>query len=192
MRKSMVVIAIAAGCGEPRPAGPTQPPAIDAVAAACTPTGASSLAGVTIDFPSPRCTFTLAEAAAGLAIPYRVVVASPVAQVVPAPLDAGGCGQPDASGLIVAGSIGGGTQRYCVCDTGLCPAPDQTPHAVPAGTYPATFTWTGENWSGPSDTNNPKGPPFPPGDYTLLVTTHGTHAGAAFEVTGALPIHLTP
>jgi len=33
----------------------------------------------------------------------------------------------------------------------------------------------GVNWTGPSDTGNPKGAPFPPGDYTLTVsTTPGT------------------
>jgi len=43
------------------------------------------------------------------------------------------------------------------------------------GTYARTFTWDGVNWTGPSDTGNPKGAPFPPGDYTLTVsTTPGT------------------
>ena len=46
---------------------------------------------------------------------------------------------------------------------------------MPKGTYPRTFTWDGVNWRGPSDTGNPKGPPFPPGDYTLTIAaTPGT------------------
>ena len=133
----------------------------------CTAT--SSLLGVTLAFPDDRCSYTQAEVAAGIQIQYQVVVAQNLTGVHPNPADAGGCMQPGASGLIVGYAIGGGGQSYCVCDTGLC-AP-QSPVTTPrVGTYPAQIAWDGRNWSGPSDTGNPKGAPFPPGTYTLTLT----------------------
>jgi hypothetical protein len=44
------------------------------------------------------------------------------------------------------------------------------------GSYPSTFTWDKHSWFGPSDTNNPEGPPFTVGDYTVTVSAIGTQA----------------
>jgi hypothetical protein len=165
-------------------------------AASCTPGGASTLAGVTIDFPPQNCTFTVAEAAAGITIDYQVVVAQDVMGVIADTQDAGGCGSPGMSGLILFEDLSGNGQHYCLCDIGLCPGPSGTPVTLPAGTYPGSFSWEGINWGGPSDTGQPFGPPFPPGSYTLEVSALGDvmdmNGTVPFSVTGTFPIHLVP
>ena len=91
----------------------------------------------------------------------------------PSPNDAGNCQAPGASGLIVSGEVDGDGQHYCLCDQGLCPPPSDPPVELVAGSYPETFGWNGVNWNGPSDTANPFGPPFPPGDYIVQVRATG-------------------
>ena len=155
----------------------SEPPPTDGTA--CNGAASSTLDGVSLVFPDARCAFTQAEAAAGISIAYQVVVAHDVAGVHPVPGDAGRCEQPDpATGLIVTPDITGGGQRYCLCDTGLCPSTTFTSTLV-AGTYAGAVAWDGRNWTGPSDTGNPKGAPFPPGTYNL-----GLHASATTDGTG--------
>jgi len=157
----------------------------------CTGTVTSDLPGVRVEYVPQRCTFTLAEAAAGIDIDYAVVVDAPLASVTVRPQDAGGCGAPGPSGLVTFEQLAGGAQRYCLCDTGLCPGGDRTV-ALAAGSYPASFHWTGRNWGGPSDTGMPMGAPFPAGDYTLRVSAIGSYASASFTVASTFPIHLVP
>jgi hypothetical protein len=163
----------------------------DAMTLTCAPVSESTLEGVTIAFPEQPCTFTLAEAAAGIELRYSVVITGALADVITDPQDAGGCQMPGPSGLIVHEVISGGGQRYCLCDTGLCP---RTPYTVDlvAGSTPATITWTGRNWDGPSDTGMPLGEPFPPGDYAVEVTAIGTFMSASYQVRGRYPIRLVP
>ncbi|NOZ00800.1 MAG: hypothetical protein GXP54_02795 [Deltaproteobacteria bacterium] len=158
-------------------------------------TGAdSNLPGVSIRFAADRCSWTLAEAAAGIEIPYSVVVDDDFQDVFPMPQDAGQCGQPGTSGLILFEKLAGGDQSYCICDTGLCMGPDNKPVTLKKGEYAGVFQWDGVNWAGPSDTGNPKGQPFPPGTYTLTVSAVGSTdnpEGPAFKVEGTLEIQLT-
>ena len=127
----------------------------DASSNGCAVTSQSSLAGVSIVFRAPIvCSFTLAEAQAGISIPYDVVVAQDVAGVTPLPQDGGQCGQPGASGLIVFEQLAGSGQKYCLCDTGLCMPPQGSAVTLHAAEYPASFKWDGRNWNGPSDTGN--------------------------------------
>ena len=161
----------------------------DGLASPC-PIGASDLAGVCIAFDVPAPTFTLAEAAAGVQIPYRVVV-DQVHDVIPAPQDAGGCAQPGPSGLIVFEDLSAGPQRYCECDVGLC-AGTPVPGTLVVGQFPAIFDWDGRNWSGPSDTQNPEGTAFPAGSYTLDVSAIGESQGEPFRVSNALTVTLVP
>lgn len=155
----------------------------------CAGIGSSDLPGACIWFPSPGDTWSLAEAAAGIAIPYHVIVEADVPDVMPQPQDAG-CGQPDASGLIVFAILQGGDQQYCLCDVGICPAPTDV-FTIPAGDSAFEFEWNGVNWNGPSDTNNPYGPPFPAGEYTLEISAIGTVGGAPFEVRNTFAVTLT-
>ncbi|MDP9003048.1 MAG: hypothetical protein M3O46_23400 [Myxococcota bacterium] len=139
----------------------------------------SSLPGVTFESPQQSSTFTVAEAARGIAFTYDVVVDSDVPNVTP---DAQGtCSPPDPSGLIVHEVISGNAQNYCVCDQGRC-MQTQPEGTVPAGTYQHSIVWDGKNWNGPSDTGNPKGPPFPAGNYTITLDARGTVRGQSFEV----------
>jgi len=165
--------------------------------ATCDLSSSSNLPGVSIQFPDAPCAFSLAQAAAGIHIAYRVVVAQTLAGVHPMPSDAGHCQTPDASGLIVGFSFDGGVQRYCLCDIGPCSAPTFTT-APAAGTYDATIAWDGRNWFGPSDTGNPEGAAFPVGTYQLTLTAGGSwddpdagSAGRTYTVTGTRNIVIT-
>ena len=162
--------------------------------APCAIDGFSSLPGVAITFSTTDCTYTLAEAAAGITIDYDLIAEPDVPSVYPVPQNS--CGEPDASGLIPFEELSGDGQKYCLCDIGICPAPGGMSNPVPAGTYPGTFSWDGVNWNGPSDFGAPKGEPFPPGDYTLRVSAVGEYdeAGAKkpFTVEGTFLLHLVP
>ena len=173
---------------------------------ACNGLASSDLTGVSIEFPDDRCSFSMAEVAAGITIKYTVVVADTLTSVSPAPLDAGHCNQPDpAFGLTplekISGPTSDETQRYCLCDVGGCFDPGQPGPVtvVPAGRYDRSMTWTGRNWGGPSDTANPMGVAFPPGTYTFNVTAKGTWVSAAdapgdtpFTVSANRTITITP
>ena len=65
-----------------------------------------------IQFKGERCRFTLAEAAAGLVIPYQVLVQSAWEGVIPQPQDAGGCDQPGPAGLIPFERLSGGDHLH--------------------------------------------------------------------------------
>jgi hypothetical protein len=144
----------------------------------CNGIADSNLPGVGISFPEDaNCTYTQAEAAAGIAINYTLFVGQSIDGIHPEPLDMGGCGKPDASGLIVGFEIVGNTSdRYCLCDVGPCMRQTFSTRTVP-GTYLITIRWDGRNWLGPSDTGNSEGSAFPPGTYTLTVTAKGTWDG---------------
>jgi len=66
------------------------------------------------------------------------------------------------------------------------------PVILPAGQTPGAFAWTGVNWTGPSDTGNPYGAPFPAGAYTLEVSTIGRVDGVNFSVSNTFAVTLTP
>lgn len=161
----------------------------------CHPTGSSSLLGVTISFPAATCTFSVAQARAGVQFTYEVSVQQVISDISPRAQDTGSCGAPGESGLILFEQITDGDQRYCLCDRGLC-APQQPLTILRPGRYARTFSWDGQNWTGPSDTSNPKGGPFPAGDYDLSVSAVGTWRiqgnDQPFEVVGTMQITLTP
>jgi hypothetical protein len=194
--------------------GPDTRPVVDGgaeasvEAIACNPVTTSTLPHVHIVFQATKCTFTLAEAAAKISIPYDLVVDEDVPGFVPAsPYRYGS----SAANLVLDEDIKGGTQLYCLCDTGLpaplCPLDDGgdvfsdagplggcPAVTIPAGTYHRVITWDGRNWTGPSDTDNPEGPPFPPGDYAVEVATEQGSIGdaGALFASGKLPIRLVP
>jgi len=169
-----------AGCGE----GSSNDAAAD-----CVSSGVSEL-GIKIEFPKQACTFSLAQAAAGIDLAYQVVVENDVSEMVPTGQSS--CPAPGPSGLYVFERVSGAGQSYCICDTGLCPAPPSTPVVIAQGTTSGTFSWDGTNWNGPSDTGNPKGPAFPPGKYTVVVSAKGSHAGNPYDIHGDFGITLTP
>jgi hypothetical protein len=185
--------------------GDARPPLV------CRPKVTSTIPGVTIEFSTTQCEYTLAAAKGGIVFDYRLVVERDVPGFQPPNF-----GYPYTenivAGLYFNEVIAGGAENYCLCDQGLpfsqCPEPDGGTGGhmicplitIPKGTYTRSFTWDGVNWTGPSDTGNPKGKAFPPGDYTLTIsTTPGTlakedagadagHSSAKLEAT--FPIRL--
>src|SRR5262249_54206017 len=121
---------------------------------------------------------------------YDVVIDADVAAVIAE-------GQTSAprvgpSGLEILERLTGGSQSYCVCDSGLGVGLPKTPATLKRGVYRGTFKWDGHNWGGPSDTGNPEGPLFPAGTYRLVASTSGTVAGNAFQVSAAFRVTLVP
>jgi hypothetical protein len=159
----------------------------------CRQGGSSTLDGVEISFPPQRCTYTLAEARAGITFRYQVLIGTAVDGIVSQPQDGGGCGVPSNSGLFIFEQLSGNGQSYCLCDTGLCMPPPTVPINLLPSSYDGDFHWTGLNWFGPSDTGNPPGPPFPPGTYTLEVSTRGFNSDATrYDVIGTFELTLVP
>jgi len=177
----------------------------------------SSLPGVRFAVQTTNCTFTLAEAAAGIAIPYDLMVDHDVPGFVTRTYFY----MPDVANLLITERVEGNQQSYCVCDRGLpypgCPDADGgfteptfgavddalpwyerpcEPLTIPHGVYHRVFQWDGRNWSGPSDTNRPKGLAFPVGDYELSISSNtGTLEGNDANARGAkvrVRIHLVP
>ena len=154
------------------------PPAPDVPLVPCNTEISSDLTGVTIEITTSACTWTLEEAAAGLKIGYQVKIDEEVTGVVPMPQDAGGCGKPDETGLIVFPR-------------------DETPTILQAGTFPKVFEWDGREFQGPSDTGFQPGDPFPPGAYTLSLKATGRWEDApdgtrGFEVLTTFVVNLVP
>jgi hypothetical protein len=162
----------------------------------CNGPRTSDLPGVRLVFDTPeRCSFSVAEVAAGLSFHYQLIVD----QDVPGLQQGIGsvCKGPSAdNGLITSFEIAGGSERYCFCDTGLCAGPTVFTTTAKKGVYVGKIVWYGDNWQGPSDTFVPYGRPFPPGMYTLTVRASGTRGpvdgGAPFEVSARRFITITP
>jgi hypothetical protein len=194
MRESMImrspfvvlVITLLGACGTM-----STPPATDCH----TPTVTSTLPGVHFDLSGNRCSYSLSEAAAGVQFVYRVVVDASVTDATTTPASQASCAGPDASGLIVEPTVGGGGQSYCMCDCGLGLGASATATLLP-GTYVGHFAWDGTNWTGPSDFGNPHGPAFPAGSYQFQVRVDGTApapgGSAPFTMTGLVQFDLTP
>jgi hypothetical protein len=158
----------------------------------------STLPGAALTFDSAPCSYSQAEIAKGIAIPYHEEIDMPIGGLYPTQTDAGNCQVPDEAGLIVTYQIAGGGQSYCVCDTGLCALQSFSTSAA-EGNYYHQIAWDGRNWYGPSDTGNPEGAPFPVGTYTVTLTATGAvegvpdqTSGGAFAMTATRTITITP
>lgn len=156
----------------------------------CSVSSSSAVPGVSIAIEPERCAWSLEELSQGIEIPYTVTIEDEI-RLTPVAQDDGGCGRPDESGLIVFFEITGDDgQRYCVCDVGICPYTEDSVLLVP-GTYPRTVSWNGTNWTGPSDTGNPYGPLFTPGEATLTVTAAYVDAsGERRYIASRMPIYV--
>jgi hypothetical protein len=220
--RAVVWIGLLAGCGGGMAAPPTidvtQPDGGDAGAGAdadaggatdaaaevappadagsCNGSASSTLDGVALAFPTARCRYSQSEVAAGIQIPYEVLVSKAVSGVHPAPNDEGDCEKPGPSGVIVGFTISGVGQSYCLCDLGLCTVTTFSTSPA-AGRYPGTIDWDGTNWRGPSDVPSPKGPPFPPDTYEVAIFARGSRDDGAggetpFEIRATRTIAITP
>ncbi len=126
-----------------------------------------------IEFPQKEYVFTTAEAAKGIKIEYRIIVDEDLPKIIPLPHGPSSATPAGPGGLYPLERIAGNGQSYALLDYGLGPPPQDVIKPVKKGTYTHTFKWDGRNWGGPSDTGQPKGPPFPAGTYMLTITVHG-------------------
>jgi hypothetical protein len=142
-----------------------------------------SLPGVTVHVEADRCNFDSGQPGE---FRYEITVAESVSYQVEASSGCGACrpwGGPVQE--LVSYRIGSGEVHYCECDVGCCPPDQSMAHTLAAGDGTGVIRWPGRQWDGPSDTNNPLGPPFPPGAYDVEVSLALPGAGA---VTARLPI----
>jgi hypothetical protein len=128
---------------------------------------------IKVEFPKDGYSYTLAEAAKGIKIEYKVIVEQDYEGVIPLPFPPSNMPPPGPAGLHPREQISGKDQRYCLMDFGLAPPPKEVVKTLRKGAYLHSFEWDGRNWIGPSDTSRPKGKPFPAGTYELSVTMHG-------------------
>lgn len=162
---------------------------------ACHGTSTSNLQGVYTELDPARCTFTVQEATAGLDVPFTVVAERSIADVEPMVIGPS-CSTPDASGFQTLVSVTGNDQRYCpACDDHSCPDPFMSRLSLEVGCHQGSVHWEALNWSGPGAVGalNPKGAPFPPGDYVLSIhQMGGVGPERAFEMTASMTVTLTP
>jgi hypothetical protein len=128
---------------------------------------------VKIEFAAEGYTFTLAEAARGVKIAYKVIVSQDYPGVIALPHGPSSHTPAGPSGLHPLEKISDQKNLYCLLDFGLAPPPREVVKTIKKGTYVHSFSWDGRNWIGPSDFGNPKGKPFPAGTYDLTITLHG-------------------
>jgi hypothetical protein len=128
---------------------------------------------VKIEFPKDGYSYTLAEAAKGIKIQYKIIVEQDYEGVIPLRSAPSFREPPGPSGLHPREQVSGNDQVYCLRDFGLAAPPEEVAKTLKKGTYLHSFEWDGRNWSGPSDFGNPKGKPFPAGTYDVTVTLRG-------------------
>jgi hypothetical protein len=109
-----------------------------------------------IEFPKDGFTYTLAEAAKGIKIPYKIVVEQDYQRVISLPFGPSYREPAGPSGLHPREQK---DQMYLLSDFGLAGPPQEVVKTLKKGTYVHSFEWDGRNWNGPSDTGIPKGKP---------------------------------
>lgn len=150
---------------------------------------------ISIHFLQSSYTFTLAQANAGIQIPYQIIIGENI-DTIYASSQMQCPGQPDSSGLIPHEILSGNGQQYCVCDEGYCLSLDTGVISESIkGTYHETFSWQGHNWNGPSDYNAPIGPSFPAGTYFLKISVAGknrvSNSYESFYIVDSVSVVLT-
>jgi hypothetical protein len=126
---------------------------------------------ITVEFGKKQYDLTQADAAKGVKFRYRIIVKEDLPGMIP--ISQTSAGIPGPNNLMPLAKLHGGGQLYALLDVGLAPPMPRKPQTIQKGVYEHTLEWDGRNWTGPSDTNNPKGKPFPPGTYTLTVSMIG-------------------
>jgi hypothetical protein len=138
--------------------------------------------------------FTTAEAAKGIKIPFEIVVLEDRNEVIPLPPGPSYNTPAGPSGLFPFLRIDGMKQLYAPLDFGLGAPPKEKATTIKKGIYKDTFTWDGRNWTGPSDFGNPKGKPFPPGEYKITISVAGKlkteNATRPYAITGTAKLVL--
>jgi hypothetical protein len=126
---------------------------------------------IAVKFDMEHHVLTRAEAAKGVKFHYRIIVKENLPGMIP--ISQTSAGLPSPNNLMPLAKLHGDGQLYAILDVGLGPPVPRKPQTINKGVYKQTLEWDGKNWTGPSDFNNPKGKPFPPGKYTLTVSMIG-------------------
>lgn len=151
---------------------------------------------ISIEFPKKAYRFSLAKVANGVTIDYTIRVKQDIYNVIPRPQDDGFVSGPGPGGLFPFENISGNGQSYSLRDLGLGPEIEKPARTIKSGIYAASFKWDGRNWTGPSDFDNPKGDPFPPGSYTLTVRIVGevktTQGKNPYDIANSVEVILVP
>ena len=123
---------------------------------------------VKIAFPRGGYSWTLDEVAGGVTLAYDVIVTGTFERV-----SSTAPGSKTATGFCPLDSIRGNGQSYHPHDHGHPGPPEFDGHIVLPGRTRHALPWDRRNWTGPSDFDNPKGPPFPAGTYRMEVVLCG-------------------
>ena len=175
MRYALLLVMLV-GCGRTDlapDAGLPDAGSSDAGTSGCRSVVTPDAGPVRFAFPEQPCRFTLAQAAAGLGFRYSVIVSDVDPQFIEsAPPVNQTCAQvkPGLGVYVFEKVTDGGNTVYCLCDQGNCMPGVSSTGATP-GRSELSFSWDGRSWSGPSDTNTPKGAPVAPGDYVFSIET---------------------
>ncbi len=183
-------------------AGPSADVPADTGPFTCNPQYSGTIPGAKFDFSKTPCQYSIAKAKGQFPLPYDLIV-NESTMVHITDTNIGQCAPANVFGglatFVHIDGIGDGNYfEWCMCDIGNCPPPkDITYAASTPGTFTHNFVWDGNVFNGPSDTGNKSGPAFPPGTYTMTVTSQGTfkHADGTedgFYATAKLDILLTP
>ena len=132
------------------------------------PVGDAFEKAVSIEIPKAEYRWSQAEVAKGVRFDYVVRMAQDLPEVVSSDPEGGG-----DVGLNPVAHVFGKGQRYHPYDHGHPGPPQFEGGPVKKGVTERHLDWDGRNWDGPSDTQQPKGPAFPPGEYTFRVEIAG-------------------
>jgi hypothetical protein len=150
----------------------------------------SDLVGLRFEANHDLCELSVEEARAGVTFTVTMSLDEAIVAVRSRPTDAGHCQRRGPSGLFLRTSIEGGDEFYGIVDTGLCAPQDNGPVTLAPGAYEVSIEWNGLNWMGPSDTGEPFGEPFPPGEYAYVIRAWGDVDGEEFFVECRMPVWL--
>lgn len=158
----------------------------------CETTLESDLPGVSIAIQSD-CTYSIAQAQAGLDVQYVVDITEALPGV-----DSGTmCYGTPRGGVHVEWRVEGSGHHHCHCDVGLCPDYVPAPTTLVPGQTMGSVEWFAYDWDGPSDYDPPFGPAFEPGQYVISVQAtgfwdDGVRAQTPFTVRATRPVTLVP
>lgn len=152
---------------------------------------------LSFEFSRTPYRFSSAEAAGGVTFEYALVVRERTPPLVVIPRSPHTGDNRSDGDIPVFEVLSGNGHGYALYDCGPgAPEPSRPAQPLAKARHEYTMQWDGRNWSGPSDTTMPKGPPFPPGEYKLAVSLWGIVESADgpryFKVEAAAPVEITP
>jgi hypothetical protein len=157
----------------------------------CEAKGTGNLTGVALTIRSSKCTYYTGEHAT---FHIELVVDDTVPTIhVPQSLPCGVCFEHSTDPKsffftsISGKSTSGKYQSYCLCDNGCCAGEEAAAIKPNAIHKTIDLEWSGNTYSGPSDTGQKEGFPFLPGRYHVYAEFNGFDQG---RIDADLPIDI--